>query len=79
MEQVLHDSARTTPTVRPVIQANSENLIKLAARYGLDPKTVAKVIGLIYLGCVRSKIEWYMESDAVGKCQTAVLRVLKLR
>lgn len=42
MEQVLHDSARTTPTVRPVIQANSENLIKLAARYGLDPKTVAE-------------------------------------
>lgn len=42
MEQVLHGSARTTPAVRPVIQASSENLIKLAARYGLDPKTVAK-------------------------------------
>jgi len=42
MEQVLHGSARTTPAVRRAIQASSESLAKLAARYGLDPKTVAK-------------------------------------
>jgi len=42
MEQVLHGSARTTPAVRRAIQTSSESLAKLAARYGLDPKTVAK-------------------------------------
>ena len=42
MEQVLHGSARTTPAVRRAIQASSQSLAKLAARYGLDPKTVAK-------------------------------------
>ncbi len=42
MEQVLHGSARTTPAVRRAIQASSDSLVKLAARYGLDPKTVAK-------------------------------------
>ena len=42
MEQVLHGSARTTPAVRRAIQASSESLVKLAARYGLNPKTVAK-------------------------------------
>jgi transposase-like protein len=41
MEQVLHGSARTTPAVRRAIQASSESLAKLAARYGLNPKTVA--------------------------------------
>ncbi len=42
MEHVLHGSARTTPAVRRAIQASSESLAKLAVRYGLDPKTVAK-------------------------------------
>ena len=42
MEQVLHGSARTTPAIRRAIQASSESLAKLAARFGLDPKTVAK-------------------------------------
>ena len=42
MEQVLHGSACTTPAVRRAIQASSESLQKLAARYGLNPKTVAK-------------------------------------
>jgi len=42
MEQVLHGSARTTPAVRQAIQASSESLAILAARHGIDPKTVAK-------------------------------------
>lgn len=42
MEHVLPGSARTTPAVRRAIQASSESLAKLAVRYGLDPKTVAK-------------------------------------
>lgn len=42
MEQVLHGSARATPAVRRAIQASSESLAKLAARYGLNTKTVAK-------------------------------------
>ena len=42
MEQVLHGSARTTPAVRQAIQGSSESLAKLAARYGLNEKTVAK-------------------------------------
>ncbi len=42
MEQVLHGSARTTPAVRRAIQASTESQAKTAARYGVDPKTVAK-------------------------------------
>lgn len=42
MEQVLHGSARATPAVRRAIQASSASLLKLASRYGLNPKTVAK-------------------------------------
>jgi transposase InsO family protein len=42
MEQVLHGSARTTPAVRRAIQASSESQVKLAARYGIDRRTVAK-------------------------------------
>ena len=42
MCQVLHGSARITPAVRQVIQASTESLAKLALRYGLNKKTVAK-------------------------------------
>ena len=42
MEQLLHAGARATPAVRRAIQASTESLAKLAVRYGLDPKTVAK-------------------------------------
>ena len=42
MEQVLHGSARTTPAVRRAIQASSESQVTLAARYGIDRRTVAK-------------------------------------
>jgi len=42
MDQVLHGSARTTPAVRHAIQASTHSLAKLAARYGLNEKTVAK-------------------------------------
>ncbi len=42
MEQVLHGSARTTPAVRRAIQASSESQVALAARYGIDRRTVAK-------------------------------------
>ena len=38
----LHGSARTTPRVRAELQASQETTRALAARYGLDPKTVAK-------------------------------------
>ena len=42
MEQVLHGSARTTPAVRRAIQASSESQAKLAKRFGVNEKTVAK-------------------------------------
>ena len=38
----LHGSARTTPRVRAELQASQEGTRTLAARYGLNPKTVAK-------------------------------------
>jgi transposase InsO family protein len=38
----LHGSARTTPRVRAELQASQEATRALAARYGLNPKTVAK-------------------------------------
>jgi transposase InsO family protein len=42
MGQVLHGSARTTAAVRRAIQHSQESLNKLAERYDLNPKTVAK-------------------------------------
>ena len=42
MGQVLHGSARTTAAVRRAIQHSQESLAKLAAQYGLNPKTIAK-------------------------------------
>lgn len=42
MEQVLHGSARTTAAVRRTIQHSQESLSKLAERFDLNPKTVAK-------------------------------------
>ena len=38
----LHGSARTTPRVRAELQASQESTRALAARYGPNPKTVAK-------------------------------------
>src|SRR4051812_21948889 len=38
----LHGSARTTPRVRAELQASQEATRALAARYGPNPKTVAK-------------------------------------
>jgi transposase len=38
----LHGSARTTPRVSAELQASQETTRSLAARYGLNPKTVAK-------------------------------------
>jgi len=38
----LHGSARTTPRVRAELQASQAPTRTLAARYGLNPKTVAK-------------------------------------
>jgi transposase InsO family protein len=37
-----HGSARTTPRVRAELQASQETTCRLAARFGLNPKTVAK-------------------------------------
>jgi transposase InsO family protein len=42
MGQVLHGSARTTAAVRRAIQHRQESLNKLAERYAINPKTVAK-------------------------------------
>ncbi len=42
MDQILHGSARTTPAVRQALQASTESFAKLAVRYGLNEKTVAK-------------------------------------
>jgi transposase InsO family protein len=42
MGQVLHGSARTTAAVRRAIQHSQESMKKLAERYALNPKTVAK-------------------------------------
>ena len=38
----LHGSARTTPRVRAELQRSQEATRRLAAHYGLNPKTVAK-------------------------------------
>jgi transposase-like protein len=42
MGQLLHGSARTTAAVRRAIQPSQESIAKLARRYDLNPKTVAK-------------------------------------
>jgi transposase len=42
MASGLHGSARTTPRVRAELQASKEGCRTLAARYGLNPKTVTK-------------------------------------
>ena len=42
MAGFLHGGARTTPRVRAELQASQEATRVLAARYGLNPKTVAK-------------------------------------
>jgi transposase-like protein len=42
MGQLLHGSARTTAAVRRAIQQSQESIAKLAKRYALNPKTVAK-------------------------------------
>ncbi|OAJ33278.1 hypothetical protein A0O36_02530 [Piscirickettsiaceae bacterium NZ-RLO1] len=42
MGQVLHGCARTTKAVREAIQNSQESLKKLAVRYNLNFKTVAK-------------------------------------
>jgi transposase-like protein len=42
MGQILHGSARTTAAVRRAIQHSQESLKVLAARHGINPKTVAK-------------------------------------
>src|SRR4051794_14393993 len=42
MGQVLHGSATTTEAVRRAIQHSQESLRRLAQRYGINQKTVAK-------------------------------------
>src|SRR5215210_4818247 len=42
MAGLLHGSARTTPRIRAELQASQEATRVLAARHGLNPKTVAK-------------------------------------
>ncbi len=42
MASILHGSARTTPCLRAEFQASKESTRSLAARYGLNPKTVSK-------------------------------------
>ena len=42
MVQVLHGRATTTAAIRRALQNSQESLRVLAARYGINPKTVAK-------------------------------------
>ena len=42
MGQILHGTATTTYAIREKIQDSQENLVKLAKRYGINPKTVQK-------------------------------------
>lgn len=42
MEQILHGSARTTEAIRRAIQHSQASLKILAARHGINLKTVAK-------------------------------------
>src|SRR6202167_2478926 len=42
MASVLHGSARTTPRIRVELQASKDSVRALAARYGLNAKTVRK-------------------------------------
>jgi hypothetical protein len=42
MGHLRHGSARTTAAVRRAIQHSQERIGRLAARYHVDPKTVAK-------------------------------------
>ena len=42
MASVLHGGARTTPRVRAEFQASQESSRTLAARYGVNSKTVRK-------------------------------------
>ena len=42
MGQILHGSTTTTEAVRRATQNSQESLKSLAARYGVNPKTVAK-------------------------------------
>jgi len=42
MGKIPHGCARTTPATRLLIQQSTESLQKLATRFGVDPKTVAK-------------------------------------
>jgi hypothetical protein len=42
MGQILHGSATTTYAVRAAMQRSQATTKELAARYGLNPKTVAK-------------------------------------
>ena len=42
MGQILHGSATTTEAVRRAIQNSQASLRELAARHGINPKTVAK-------------------------------------
>jgi transposase-like protein len=42
MGQLLHGSARTTAAVRRAIQQSQESIGRLAERYHVNPKTVAK-------------------------------------
>ena len=42
MGQTLHGSARTTPAVRRAIQRSQQSVAALAARHGIDRKTVTK-------------------------------------
>jgi hypothetical protein len=42
MGKTLHDSIRTTEEIRRAIQNSNDSLLRLAARYQINPKTVAK-------------------------------------
>src|SRR3954469_25957098 len=63
MAGVLHGSARTTPRIRAELQASQEATRVLAARYGLNPKTVTK---WRKRGSVRARATALGRRDLVG-------------
>lgn len=63
MASVLHGSARTTPRPRAEFQASQESTRSLAARYGVNPKTVAKWRGRLKPGGFTiCQALWYLAS-----------------
>jgi transposase-like protein len=66
MGQILHGSATATEAIRRAIQNSQASPRELAARYGINPKTVAK-----WRDAVQSAMSYRTKGASVdGTCQT---------